>query len=167
LKHLTKDELVSLLGVAGENDRLMFLLSVNHGLRVSEVIGLTAENFVDGHLVLQRLKGSCKTIQRLLPNEATLLAEHKPAPDGRLFPISRCTAWRRIKAIGAQAGIESFKCHPHVFKHTCATLGLKGGMTLPEVQARLGHKSGASTMMYLAVDDDTASEAFARAISSL
>lgn len=165
MRYLTKDELSAILSKASPEDRLMFLLAFNHGLRVSEVLGLTAENFVDGHLIVQRLKGSCKTAQRVLSNEASLLAKHKISECGKLFPITRMTAHRRIKRLGIAAGIPAFKCFTHALKHSTAVLGLKGGMTLPEVQTRLGHKSGASTMVYLKIDDEIADKAFEKAMT--
>ena len=170
MKYLLKDELQAMLGRAKEASpavHLMILLAFNHGLRVSEVLSLTAANFQDGHLVIQRLKGSCKTAQKLLPNEAALLVDYKIPACGKLFPIHRQTAWRHVKALGVAAGIPAFRCKPHVLKHSCAMTGLQGGMTLPELQAYLGHKSGASTMMYLKIDDDKASKAFAAAVGGL
>lgn len=167
MKYLTKDELGKMLMVAkGSNptDHLMILLAFNHGLRVSEVLSLTAANFQDGYLIVQRLKGSARTSQRLLDNEAALLADYKIPACGLLFPICRRTAWRRIKGYGVAAGIPGFKCKPHALKHSCAMAGLKGGMSLPELQAYLGHRSLGSTGMYLKIDDDTASSAFATAI---
>lgn len=166
MKYLSKSELESLLKVARASspmDELLVLLSFNHGLRVSEVLDLTAANFVDGYLIVQRLKGSCKTAQRLLPNEAASLADYKIPECGKLFPIHRQTAWRHVKALGIAAGIPGFKCTPHSLKHTCAKRGLAGGMTLPELQTYLGHKSGSSTMVYLREDDEVASKAFAKA----
>ena len=168
MKHLTKDELSKMLAVAqssGPLDYLIILLAFNHGFRVSEVLSLTSENFVDGHVIVQRLKGSCKTTQKLLPNEAGLITDlltHR-SPGERLFPFCRKTAWLHVKQIGVAAGIESFRCFPHALKHTCAMTGLAGGMKINEVQTYLGHKSGASTMAYLRVDDDVACKAFAAA----
>ena len=164
MRHLTKDELVNLLNVSEPQDRLMFTLAANHGLRVSETINLTMDNFKDGYITVQRLKGSLRTSQKLLPNEIALLAECKPSPDGRLFPFCRRTALRHIKVVGAKAGIPSHKCFNHVLKHTTAMMGLKGGMSIPELQTYLGHKSGNSTLAYLKIGEDEASEAFAKAI---
>jgi integrase len=166
MKYLTKDELGAMLvqaQSAGPMDHLMILIAFNHGLRVSEVLDLGAKNFVDGYLIVERLKGSRKTVQKLLPNEAALLADYKISPCGRLFPIHRQTAWRHVKALGIAAGIPSFKCTPHALKHTCAKAGLAGGMTLPELQTYLGHKSGSSTMIYLKTSDEEACNAFAAA----
>ena len=73
MKYLSKIELGAMLEqakAAGPMDHLMILLAFNHGLRVSEVLDLTTENFVDGHLIVQRLKGSCKTA--LMPDETPI-----------------------------------------------------------------------------------------------
>ena len=166
MKYLSKEELGLMLvqaQLAGPMDHLMILIAFNHGLRVSEVLDLTSANFVDGYLVVERLKGSRKTIHKLLPNESALLSSYTISSCGKLFPIHRQTAWRHVKALGIAAGIPSFKCMPHALKHTCAKAGLAGGMTLPELQTYLGHKSGSSTMVYLREDDEVASKAFAAA----
>ena len=166
MKSLTKTELGSLLAVArrhSEADHLMLLVAYNHGLRVSEVLSLTKENLQDGALVIQRLKGSKKTTQTLLPSELDGL-EALAKTDGLFFPICRMTAHRRIKAYAEEAGIVSYKAHMHCLKHTTAMQALDGGMKINELQTYLGHVSGNSTLMYLRVNDETASKAFAAAV---
>jgi integrase len=166
MRFLDKDELAAMVNQSVGLDRLMILLSFNHGLRVSEVLSLTSNNFVDGHLIIQRLKGSLKTIQKLLPNEAGLVSDllaHRKVGE-KLIPFTRRTAHRHIKAIGIAAGVPAFRATPHALKHATAKIGLAGGMTLPEVQTRLGHKSGASTMIYLKTDDSAADMAFETAV---
>jgi integrase len=158
MKSLTKDELSRLLEVAG-TDRLMFRVLFNHGLRVSEVINLTDANIVDGYLVVQRLKGSCKTTQPLLADEQEL-----KTMTGTFFPMSRITVWRRMQEYGAQAGIPEFKRHPHIFKHTTGRLGYKGGMGIPELQSYLGHVNGGNTLKYMAATEEEAASAFAAAV---
>jgi type 1 fimbriae regulatory protein FimB len=69
-----------------------------------------------------------------------------------------------MQTYGELAGIPAYKRHSHALKHTCGKLGLAGGMSLPELQTYLGHKNGQNTMIYLQVDDDTASHAFAAAV---
>ncbi len=169
MKHLTKPELDALLVAAKESspmDELFVLLGFNHGLRVSELINLTAENFKDGYLTVQRLKGSMKTSQRLLPNEAALLANYTIPYGGKLFPMCRMTAWRHMKELGQIAGIPAHKCFCHCLKHTTAKLALKAGMGLPELKQYLGHRSLASTGAYLQSDDEEASLAFAAAMGA-
>lgn len=169
MQALSKPELDSLLKVAKNSspaDYLMIALGFFHGLRVSEILALTPDHFCDGHLTIQRSKGSCKTTQKLSPATVAALMTYMKdmKPNEHLFPTYRTKVWRKMQKLGAKAGISAFKCHPHVLKHTCATLGLKGGMTLPQVQTRLGHKCGSNTMIYLRVDDEQASDAFAAAV---
>jgi integrase len=158
MKSLTKDELSRLLEVAG-TDRLMFAVMFNHGLRVSEVIALDENNVVDGHLVVQRLKGSRRTTQPLLPDEQELRTMK-----GRFFPMSRVTVWRRMQEYGAKAGIAKHLLHPHAIKHACGRLGFKGGMSIPDVQAYLGHVNGGNTLIYMASTEGEAAQAFAAAV---
>jgi type 1 fimbriae regulatory protein FimB len=176
MKHLTKDELRRLLEAAkshSDRDHLMILVAFWHGLRASEVVSLTVDNFGDGYLTVQRLKGSMKTVQQLfehddpLLNERAALAAYMPQIDGgesRLFPVSRKTFWEMVKRYGKAAGLPAYKSHPHVLKFTCGKLGLKGGMQIDDLRQHLGHKSLASTGYYLKSDDQEASAAFARAI---
>lgn len=159
MKALTKDELKALLEVAVGRDRLMFTVCFNHGLRVSEVLALTEANVVDGHLVVQRLKGSKKTIQPLLENEQELRTM-----TGRFFPVSRWTVNRRLQTYGEKAGIPRFKQHAHVLKHTAGRLGFQGGMSIPDIQAYLGHVNGANTMIYMQSTEEEAAKAFAAAV---
>ena len=158
MKSLTRSELASLLECSGD-DRLLFTVMFNHGLRVSEVINLTEANVQDGYLVIQRLKKSRKTTQPLLPDEQELRTM-----TGRFFPMSRWTVARKLQEAGAKAGIPRHRLHPHVLKHTTGRLGYLGGMGIPELQAYLGHKNGGNTMVYLQADEAEAAQAFAAAV---
>lgn len=161
MKSLTWDELNRLREASTGLERLMFTVMFNHGLRVSEVINLTDANVQDGHLVVQRLKGSKKTVQRILADEQELLTMK-----GRFFPMSRMTAWRKMQHYGALAGIPEFKRHPHCLKHTTGRLAYKGGCGLPEIQAILGHVNGGNSIVYMQADESEAFAAFAAAITS-
>ena len=169
MKSLTQAELTALLNVAGMF-RLMFLCTFNHGLRVSEVLGLTRANLAQYMLDVQRLKGSKRTVQPLLPEERDGLLALAATSTGYLFLpeiANRASARRQFNRLmiryGALAGIPRHKCHAHVLKHTCGRLGYKGGMGLPEIQTHLGHVSGASSMVYMQATPEEAASAFAAA----
>lgn len=168
MKSLTKSELDALLATAekhSEDDALLFLVAFNHGLRVSEVCGLTKDNIVNGFLVVQRLKGSRKTTQPLLPNEKQDLLELAAVrKTGPLFQISRTTVWRRIKEYGREAGIPEHKLTPHKLKHTTGRLGFEGGMDVTQLQKYLGHVNGSNTLVYLEADEEQSCSAFAAAV---
>ena len=165
---LTREELDTLLRVAlkySEVDFLMFSVTFNHGLRVSETLSLTKANFVDGHLMIQRLKGSEKTAQRLLDSERLGLESLAVAWAGeKMFRMHRTTFWRKMQQYGAEAGIPSYKCHPHAFKHTCGRLAFKAGLTVPEVASILGHKSVGNAVIYGMPEPQEAYAAFAKAV---
>lgn len=182
MKSLTRPQLDRLLTVTrkhSEQDYLMLAVIFNHGLRISEVVGgwatvkgvkvwnegLTRANIVSGHLVIQRLKRSRKTVQPLLPSERQGLEQLAGETEDRLFPMSRMTAWRRMQAYCAEAGVPLFLAHPHALKHSTGRLAYQGGMGIPELQAYLGHVSGSSTMVYLQADETEAAAAFAAAVS--
>jgi integrase len=194
IEALNRDELLRLLGAAKkrrERDWLMFLVAFWHGLRETEVVGgwltkqhngrrqrvwypgLTKASFSDGYITVQRLKGSRKTTQPLMPHSDPLLDERTalpaflatlPAnPETRLFPMSRMQFWRLIQLHAAAAKLPPHKAHPHVLKHSIAMSMLEDQIDLGTIQAYLGHESGASTMEYLKKSDEQAAAALARA----
>lgn len=180
MEHLTREQTIDLLTCARagrERDWVLFLVSFWHGLRASEAVKLTPENFIDGYLNVQRLKGSMRTVQPLVGHELEILDErlaveswlkgHKAihAGDGRLkvlFPISRVQFFRLMRRYGSQAGLPRHLCHPHVLKHSIAMQSIKAA-GIENVRQYLGHKSISSTGAYLKVSDDEASLAIARA----
>ena len=52
-------------------------------------------------------------------------------------------------------GRTDIKTHvtPHVFRHTSATVALRNGMPIEQVQRMLGHSNINTTMVYADVDD--------------
>jgi integrase len=167
MKSLSIAELDAFLNVAkkhSERDYLMFLVTFLHGLRISETLSLTAENIVDGHLVVQRSKGSRKTVQRLLADESDIVLLAKQRNGLRLFPLTRMTCWRKMQRYGRAAGLPAFLCHPHALRHTTAMLMLDGSAKVNAVQNYLGHVNGANTLRYLELSDEEGSKAFAAAV---
>lgn len=173
---LSRDELRRLLEVARahrERDWLMILVAFHHGLRASEVTGFTADAVRDGHLTVQRLKGSLKTTQALVAHDDPLLDERaaliefarKSTPGRPVFAIGRVQFWRLVRKYAKAAGIPQHKAHPHALKHSIAmqTIGSAG---VENVRQHLGHKSLSSTGAYLRVSDEEASKRIAEALKN-
>ena len=194
LEHLSQSELRALLEAArsvSERDWLMILTGYWHGLRASEVVGhrrrdkvtgkyfgayvggLRGRDVADGHITVARLKGSLKTTQPLIPHadplldEATALARWADSrlTNERLFPISRVRFRQIIQRYGKMAGIAKRLCHPHILKHSVAMHSIRAA-GIENLKQYLGHKSGASTMAYLKVDDGQASRAVMDALGA-
>ena len=150
----------------------MLQLAFFHGLRVSEVINLTADNVRDGQLSVQRLKGSNHTVQPLLESENELLNEKKAVfaftqnmhGKQRLFDISRQHATRLMKRYAKAAGLPAHKAHMHVLKHSIA-MQLIHTAGIENTRQWLGHKSISSTGEYLKVNDEDAARAVRGALS--
>jgi type 1 fimbriae regulatory protein FimE len=175
MKCLLRHELDALLAAAKSesmSDYLMFLVTFNHGLRVTEVVGgrdwesgkdhapLSKANLVGDRIVVSRLKHSMTTTQPLLENERGFLLKI----EGPWFPMSRWTFRRRMQHYGAKAGLDLSRCHPHSLKHACGRLAYLGGMGLPELQTYLGHRVGSNTMIYAQASEGEACAAFAAAV---
>lgn len=171
---LDRSELLALLAAAKakrERDWLMMLIAFSHGLRASEVVGLTPDNFHHGEITVERLKGSEQTTQPLISDENPLLNERAAVfaflrnfhGKQRLFPITRERFWQLMQEHGASADLPKHKRKPHILKHTIAMQVIRTA-GVENVRAYLGHKSMSSTGEYLKVSDSEASAAVSRAL---
>ncbi|HYB97912.1 MAG TPA: site-specific tyrosine recombinase XerD [Candidatus Limnocylindrales bacterium] len=167
-KYLSLEQILELLAAAAGNDalalrdRAMLELVYGCGLRVSELVGLTAAalHLSDGYLTVIG-KGSK---QRAVPiGSAALAALEEYLERGRpeLDPLGRSHAlflgrggrkltrqgfWKRLTTLAARAGVE--RVSPHVLRHSFATHMLEGGADLRSVQLLLGHADITTTQIY-------------------
>jgi integrase len=172
MKYLTIDEMTRLLAaVDTPRHKLMLKVAFLHGLRVSELIGLTTKNIQDGYLTVKRLKGSQKTTQPLQCDGIGLFNENVELsdlvltlkPGDRLFPMTRWGVYKLMKRAGKRAGIPEHKLFPHALKHSIAMQTIHSA-GIENVRQWLGHKSIASTGAYLRVSDDEAAKAIGTAL---
>ncbi|MFC1979700.1 tyrosine-type recombinase/integrase [Chloroflexota bacterium] len=70
-----------------------------------------------------------------------------PVKDGEHISVN--SIQQAIRRLAQKAGMQDVKCHPHVFRHTFATMfSIKGGS--PEIlQLIMGHESFQTTQKYL------------------
>jgi site-specific recombinase XerD len=187
MEFLTKDELLKVLAEAkhrGSREHAMFLLGYMHGLRASEICGLTLSDVRDGKLSVQRLKGSLHSIQQLATNRNPLLDERlalktwladRGDADGSVMlftsrngsGLSRQQLHNIFEAICIRSGIDSTRRHCHILKHSLAVHLRQSGMDVFTLQIRLGHRDIKSTACYTHVSDSEASIATAQAMSRI
>jgi site-specific recombinase XerD len=189
MKFLTTDETLAVLKVAkarSTRDWCMILLAYRHGLRASEVCGLTLAD-VDlktESVSIRRLKGSRHTVQALqshkgkplLDELAALRAWLKERPnDGSqaLFTsqkggrMQRMQFFRIFRSVCQSAGVSADKAHPHALKHSLCTHLLQADTNVGLIQQAAGHKSIGSTMVYTHVSDAQADTARQNAMMDL
>lgn len=137
--------------------RLPLRILYYYGMRASELLSLTSNNFRDGVFVLQRTKRGELTRQAIHPSiKEDLHALMKTKlPGALLFPYSRISLYRQMQEAGHRAGVDPAYCHPHSFRHCAGRRWAKIG-TPYQVQAMLGHKTLAMALLYgrLACDED-------------
>lgn len=81
-----------------------------------------------------------------------ILGDEKPvfqSESGRRFTVSGMRSW--VLRMGKRAGI---KLSPHALRRTFATLALKAGMNVFQLQGLLGHSSLKMTRRYVAMLDE-------------
>jgi site-specific recombinase XerD len=126
----------------------------------------------DNFLTVARAKGSLRTVQEIVKHRNPLLSErealNKHAQEAYystapLFPIRRQHFWRLMQHYAKLAGIPEHQAFPHVLKHTTAMLMIdKAG--IQKTRQRLGHKSIASTGVYLEETDANVDAVIVKAV---
>ncbi|MEP6940073.1 MAG: site-specific tyrosine recombinase XerD [Rudaea sp.] len=151
----------------GLRDRAMFELIYATGLRVSELVGLRADQVNLRQGVLRVVGKGSK--ERLVPlgEEAQHWLERYYAGArpglvaGRVVDAVFVTArkagmtrqmfWSMVKRHAGTAGIDAKRISPHVLRHCFATHLLNHGADLRALQMLLGHSSLSTTQIYTLV----------------
>jgi type 1 fimbriae regulatory protein FimB len=190
MQALTHGEILSVLKVASSESKrnhAMILLAFKHGLRASEVCGLRIGDIdlKNGIITVRRLKGSLKSSQDLLDISGQPLVSEKRVLRAWLEEretyhdrsdflflsqkggqMDRSAFYRVFSQIAERAGLPVGKRHPHCLKHSLGFFLVDQGISLPSIQQTLGHKSLASTGVYLRVTDARANRDAAKAFAN-
>ncbi len=174
-KHLTSDEIASLLSAAEGatetevRDRALLELWYATGCRVTELATLAADA-IDWKEAVVRVMGK-RSRERLIPVHQRALewcrkykdirhewVRRNALKETRLFFLTqqgkgfkRQGIWRMVKRYGKKAGIAR-NIWPHMIRHTFATHILQNGADLRAVQELLGHRSIGTTEIYTHLD---------------
>lgn len=130
------------------------------GCRISEALALTADrvDFGDGVLIFESLKKRRRGVFRAVPAHPHFLemlarVHNLPAarpPDVRLWPWSRSTGWRHVRAVMQTAGIHGTQASPKGLRHGFGIKAVISGVPLHMVQKWMGHTQLATTAIYAA-----------------
>ena len=169
-KHLVSAEIEKLIAATkgsrnAARDRCLLLLMFRHGLRVSEACGLVLSQVDVESRVLHvtRLKDGLSTTHPLRGDELRAIkawladrARMKPDTDAfflseRRRPLSRKTAWLRIRDYGRMAGLP-VEAHPHMLRHACGFALADQGADTRLIQDYLGHRNIQHTVKYTATN---------------
>jgi integrase/recombinase XerD len=185
LTYLDEDEVTALLGACdqhswtGRRDHAMFALTIQTGLRISELIGLTTKDvtFGSGASVHTVGKGRKERRTPLMPTTSAVmkgwLAERAGAPADPLFPtttgkvLSRDAVERRLavhlaRASVSCASLKAKRVTMHTLRHTAAMRLLLAGNDVTVIALWFGHEQLATTNIYLHADMTHKQEAIDR-----
>jgi site-specific recombinase XerD len=185
IEFLTREEIDALLDAPdtstwiGRRDRILLLMAVQTGLRVSELIGLRGENIVLGTGAHVRCEGKGRKNRCTPLRQETValmeewLREQNSAPEAPLFPsirggpLSRDAVERLVTRHWKTAhqcctSLKRKRVTPHVLRHTMAMELLQHGIDRSVIALWLGHESVETTQMYLHADNRLKEQALSR-----
>lgn len=140
-----------------DTERAVLLLMYDCALRAGEVSMQRCEH-------LDRAKGQLRVIREKngvehylgIAKETVAALDRSVISHGVGFFLSH---WHQQKvrdwyrALAARAGLTADKRYSHILRRSRASHLLDAGATVAEVQRRLGHKSPATTMIYLGLSE--------------
>jgi site-specific recombinase XerD len=153
----------------GRRDRAILTLTIQAGLRVSELIALNVGDIQLGTGAHVRCEGKGRkqrTVPLTTPAQAVLsawLRERAGRPADPLFAtrtgrrLSRDAIEQRVTTHAATAtkncpSLAGKRLHPHVLRHSCAMSLLQAGVDTTVIALWLGHADVRSTQPYLHAD---------------
>jgi type 1 fimbriae regulatory protein FimB/type 1 fimbriae regulatory protein FimE len=166
-EYLTEKEIDRLIAAAGESrnpgrDRLLILMAFRHALRVSELVDLRwPQVHLDSATIdVRRAKNGTPGIHGLQGDELRLLRalrrEHPHADfvflSERKAPLSVDGAQKLIERLGESAELP-FPIHAHMLRHAAGYALAARGVDTRTLQAFMGHRSIANTVIYTSVAD--------------
>ena len=186
-KPYTKQELKSLFAAMNEEEKLLYGLFLNSGVRDAEMQNMEYADFNWEKCTLHvqpkpwrnfRLKGKKKkksAKDRFIPLPAKLvwkiknrMRQRDAQPHDLIFPNGKGNPdghfLRRLKAIAKRAGVDGAELHR--FRKTYADTLHEEGVSVNTIRIRLGHESLDVTLAYLKGKDAESEEAQESANSS-
>jgi integrase/recombinase XerD len=142
-------------------NRVLFQVAYGCGLRISELVSLQVRDLDSARMVIHVHHGK-GAVDRLVPLAPRLLQELRAywrlyRPPTWLFPgrqpgqhISGNTIQRSFHNLVRQVGLRK-GCSMHTLRHSYATHLLEAGVDLLTLKTLLGHRSLATTALYLHV----------------
>jgi integrase len=122
------------------------------GCRISEALALKAEHLdlADQVVIIETLKRRRRGFYRAVPVPLTLLQELKIVGGlDRLFGFSRTHAWRVVKSVMHEAGIQGVHGTAKGLRHGFGIAHAAQNTPLNLIQKWLGHASSETTKVYL------------------
>jgi integrase/recombinase XerD len=155
IKWLNRAEVRRLLQAAEGDPRTLALVWMGlHGLRLSEIVGLSVEHLSDGAVRVHGKGNKTRYVALAEPARVAIYAYLAGRQSGPMFlgAQGRLKARRIEDIIGAVSEQAGRRIHPHVLRHTVGTEAIKNGYPTLVVQKLLGHRDPKTTERYVHLD---------------
>lgn len=158
-----KKQIATMKRVLNPRDRFLFVLGINSGLRISDILKLTVGDLRGKEFIEVREQKTRKAkrfrINNAIKRELSRYISNEP-DNAPLFPsrkggksITRFTALRSLQTAAEKAGIDdAIGCHS--LRKTWAYHAYKAGVDLAMIQKALNHSSQAHTLRYIGIQQD-------------
>ncbi len=153
-----------------DRDRLMFIIGINSGLRISDILplkvgqlrnqtSLTIREEKTGKSKSFRFNRSIiEAVRELIPEDARADDYVFPSRSGGR-PITRVQAYRILNGAARRIGLtEQIGCH--TLRKTFGYHAYKSGIDLALLQSILNHSSQAVTLRYIGITQDTIDDVY-------
>lgn len=145
-----------------ERDYLIFVLGINSGLRVSDLLKLTVDDVKDGIVTIREqktgkikqfaLSETCKNaISHYLENNIVADWLFPNKRDGK--PVTKQHVWRVLKNAAEYVGVKE-NIGTHTMRKTFGFWALRNGIDVSYIVDALNHSSLAQTKRYIGITND-------------
>lgn len=139
-------------------NRLIIELMARGGMRISEVLNLTASDVEDRKLIIRDAKSGKVAEQVFIPQKIAdrlkeFIQENRFGPDDRIFPMAYAGVRAMVVKAGNRVGI---KVRPHGLRRFSATYASRSGTPLEIIsKIILRHANLSTTQRYLGKVSDS------------
>jgi integrase len=165
-------------GESNYRDLLLFVLGINTGLRISDILALKWSSFINGGGRLLKsgdqlnvVEIKTKKIKSFMINKSVAEAlklyydslgsvnpddpvfSSRKTADGTLQPITRIAAWQMLNRYAHMVGLDD-GIGTHTLRKTFGYHLYKKGVALEYIQKMLNHSSPAITLRYIGITQE-------------
>ena len=172
------DRMKKVLKSQNIRDYLLFVLGINSGLRVSDLLALRVSDVIDGNGVVkdrismrEKKTGKSKNFpigknaKKAIQEYAETIEAEGDMPLFRSrrgnYAITRVQAYRILNEAARTVGIKE-KIGTHTLRKTFGYHAYKSGYDLSQIQKLLNHSSPGVTLRYIGITQDQLDEIYMR-----
>lgn len=161
----SKREIKAIKNALHGRDRLFFILAINSGLRVSDLLRLKVGDVRGKTTITLREQKTGKAKQfrlnKAVKDAVKTLVPADASDDDYLFrsrkggnrPISRVQVFRRLSEAATRAGLNR-QLSPHSLRKTFGYFAYKQGVDISLLMSIFNHSSEKMTLRYIGIEQD-------------